>query len=84
MEPYPNDYILPSCRCIWGGYSIVDIELHGIWELMNISGDMKDDAHISKGYPKEVLDIERQMLNCIKGLGAALSRLPLKQHSEEA
>lgn len=29
--------------------------------------NMKDDVHISKGYSKEVLDIERQMLNCIKG-----------------
>lgn len=39
VEPYPNAYILPSIRCIWGGYSIVDVELQGIRELLNISGD---------------------------------------------
>lgn len=47
LAPYPNTAMLESRRALWGGYSLVDAELRGIEQLLEMGADWEFFINLS-------------------------------------
>lgn len=47
IAPYANSAILPSRKALWGGYSLVDAELRGMAQLLEMGADWKYFINLS-------------------------------------
>ena len=47
LAAYPNTRVMPSANCRWGGYSMVDIELQAVRQLLEWNDDWKFFVNLS-------------------------------------
>ena len=47
LTAYPNTAVLPSRKALWGGYSLVDVELQGMAKLLEMSRDWEVFINLS-------------------------------------
>jgi hypothetical protein len=80
LEEYPNAHILKSQNVVWGGYSMVDVELKGIKKLLTISKKWDYFVNLSgQDYPLKSQAAIQKFLN----LNAGSSFIEVRNQLEE-
>ncbi|MFH2031373.1 MAG: beta-1,6-N-acetylglucosaminyltransferase [Bacteroidota bacterium] len=68
LTDFPNTYILESENVVWGGYSMVQVELNGIKYLLNLNIDWDFFINLSgQDFPLKSQKIIREYLTKNKG-----------------
>ena len=68
LRGYPNSAILKSHRALWGGYSLVDAELRGMAQLLEMGADWEFFINLSgQDYPLKSQDEIASFLKANRG-----------------